>query len=382
MGGWAGGTPKILIKKMEQLIRKEKKLLETESESEEEGEVEKEKPLSPMKRPKPEKTETMASTRERRSSESRIRKDPFYARSGSSDVSRATSISRSDDSSSTAKTRSVMTSVMVSKHDPKGKLRQASMQDFFNRNSGKDHRRRLQSVTPGQLMSRTETPRGTTPISEGDNYQQAAASQLQNEAESSAQKLERPQTASTGRRSVSGTKRRRSTASMPDEDISIVQNKIVSDNDNDDDLYAPPSPARAERMRRAKTSRSSSVNSSRPKIERRSSASARSKKSPVVAESSKAAQKRKSKSPKRKLKSKEPEPDPGLDPDEITDNGADYEVEAIMDHRFEDGNKFYQVKWVGYSQEDNTWEPAENLISSWELLQEYEDALDDLAGPS
>lgn len=35
------------------------------------------------------------------------------------------------------------------------------------------------------------------------------------------------------------------------------------------------------------------------------------------------------------------------------------------------GKKEYQVKWVGYSNAENTWEPAKNLVSVKEILDEW-----------
>ena len=39
-----------------------------------------------------------------------------------------------------------------------------------------------------------------------------------------------------------------------------------------------------------------------------------------------------------------------------------YEVEAILKSKEEEGKRFYLIKWKGYNQqEDNTWEPEENI---------------------
>ena len=45
------------------------------------------------------------------------------------------------------------------------------------------------------------------------------------------------------------------------------------------------------------------------------------------------------------------------------DEGEDeYVVEKILKHKFLKGQTFYQVKWMGYeNEEDLTWEPKENL---------------------
>ena len=48
----------------------------------------------------------------------------------------------------------------------------------------------------------------------------------------------------------------------------------------------------------------------------------------------------------------------------------EYVVEAIRDHQFRKGTIYYLIKWDGYPEEDNTWEPEENL-SCDSLLKEY-----------
>jgi len=55
-----------------------------------------------------------------------------------------------------------------------------------------------------------------------------------------------------------------------------------------------------------------------------------------------------------------------------SDNEQYYEVEEILDKK-KFGNKWkYQVKWVGYDLEQNTWEPVENLENVEEMLEEFE----------
>ena len=54
------------------------------------------------------------------------------------------------------------------------------------------------------------------------------------------------------------------------------------------------------------------------------------------------------------------------------DGHEEYEVEKILAHRQYGRNQQmqYLVKWQGYPDSDNTWEPKENLHAD-ELLQEY-----------
>ena len=50
------------------------------------------------------------------------------------------------------------------------------------------------------------------------------------------------------------------------------------------------------------------------------------------------------------------------DEEEEDEDDAQYVVEKILDKKeAEDGTWLYRVKWRGYSYEENTWEPIENL---------------------
>lgn len=51
-----------------------------------------------------------------------------------------------------------------------------------------------------------------------------------------------------------------------------------------------------------------------------------------------------------------------------------FEVESIFDKRSKNGCSEYYVKWLGYPEAENTWEPAENL-SCLEIIKDFEDKL-------
>ena len=55
----------------------------------------------------------------------------------------------------------------------------------------------------------------------------------------------------------------------------------------------------------------------------------------------------------------------------ILNNEPEYEVEEILDSRLCFGKLQYLIKWKGYSVNDNSWEPKDNVLGSSDLVAEF-----------
>lgn len=66
-------------------------------------------------------------------------------------------------------------------------------------------------------------------------------------------------------------------------------------------------------------------------------------------------------------KARQPEDPPDIeDPDK-----AEYEVEAIIGARVRRGNLQFLVKWKGYAEEDDSWEPAGELLAAEDAIRDF-----------
>lgn len=45
-----------------------------------------------------------------------------------------------------------------------------------------------------------------------------------------------------------------------------------------------------------------------------------------------------------------------------------FQVEKIVGYRVQDGKELYRVRWAGFNEEDDTWEPYENLNDACRLM--------------
>lgn len=57
---------------------------------------------------------------------------------------------------------------------------------------------------------------------------------------------------------------------------------------------------------------------------------------------------------------------------EAKEEAGEYEVEKILDDDVQGNSKRFFVKWKGYPDDQNTWEPKKNLAHAADLLKEYE----------
>ena len=65
---------------------------------------------------------------------------------------------------------------------------------------------------------------------------------------------------------------------------------------------------------------------------------------------------------------------------ELNDEGLEWEAEKVVGSRLNsEGDREYRVKWIGWTSKHNTWEPAVNLVNSFDLITEFDEANPDAA---
>ncbi|XP_064399252.1 chromo domain-containing protein cec-3-like isoform X2 [Halichondria panicea] len=52
-------------------------------------------------------------------------------------------------------------------------------------------------------------------------------------------------------------------------------------------------------------------------------------------------------------------------------NSSIYQVDTIVGHQNTEGQDYYKVHWLGYSEKEDTWEPSENLSSCLDLIKQF-----------
>lgn len=55
-----------------------------------------------------------------------------------------------------------------------------------------------------------------------------------------------------------------------------------------------------------------------------------------------------------------------------SDKEQEYEVESILEKRMRNDKVQYKVKWLGYSEDEATWEEASNLEGCKDLIDDFE----------
>ena len=62
-----------------------------------------------------------------------------------------------------------------------------------------------------------------------------------------------------------------------------------------------------------------------------------------------------------------------LDPPPLIEvsDGSEYEVAAILDSKIVRNKLYYLVDWLGYTPNDRTWEPLENLANASEMVAAF-----------
>ena len=63
------------------------------------------------------------------------------------------------------------------------------------------------------------------------------------------------------------------------------------------------------------------------------------------------------------------------------EDGPEYEVAAILDSKIVRNKLYYLVDWLGYSPNERTWEPIENVTNARALLEDFYRQYPEKPGP-
>jgi len=68
---------------------------------------------------------------------------------------------------------------------------------------------------------------------------------------------------------------------------------------------------------------------------------------------------------------------PSAPPSTRIDGHEEWEVEKILQHRIRNRKREFLVRWKGFTQGDDTWEPEANLQNAGDSVKEYLQSLPD-----
>lgn len=61
-----------------------------------------------------------------------------------------------------------------------------------------------------------------------------------------------------------------------------------------------------------------------------------------------------------------------MEADAAQDEEPEFEVETVLAKKMIRGNLYYLVKWKGYSNDENTWEPLEHLSNAADIVTTFD----------
>lgn len=58
-------------------------------------------------------------------------------------------------------------------------------------------------------------------------------------------------------------------------------------------------------------------------------------------------------------------------PPDLIDGEEEYEVKTILSHKQQGWGYLYLIKWIGYPDSENSWEPVALLTNTPNILNQY-----------